>query len=193
MKLKFVVSIIVIIIIVIGLGVFMDKAQGPGKYDDFAKALKAQGAEFFGAFWCPHCQAQKAEFGSSKKYLPYIECSNPNQSQTPICKENKIESYPTWRFANGITLASTGEPTICEVKPGVAGEPPVCTNASSAYNKTWIFPGYSFSIKSPVEPIKEAVEGSEGIFTWKFPSEATATGEIPLPFLAQQIGFTLPQ
>jgi thiol-disulfide isomerase/thioredoxin len=193
MKLKFVLSIVVIIIIVIGLGVFMDKAQGPGKYDDFAKALKTQGAEFFGAFWCPHCQAQKAEFGTAKKYLPYIECSNPDQSQTPICKSEKIESYPTWRFADGIVIAAVGEPTICAVKPGVAGEPAVCTNASSAYTKTWVFPGYSFSIKSPTDPIRESVPESKEVSAWKFPPEATATGEVPLQFLAQQIKFTLPE
>ncbi len=193
MKSKFAIFIVIIVVIVIGMGVFMDKAAGPGKYDDFAKALKSGGAEFFGAFWCPHCQAQKAEFGTAKKYLPYIECSNPNQSQTQICKDNNIESYPTWRFANGIMITSSGEPTVCAVKPGLPGEPAVCANASSAYTKTWVFPGYKFSVKSPTEPTKEAVDGAEGVFAWKFPSQAIATGEVPLPFLAQQIGFTLPE
>jgi thiol-disulfide isomerase/thioredoxin len=190
MKSKFAIFVVVIVIIVVGLGVFMDKAKGPGKYDDFAKALATEGAEFFGAFWCPHCQAEKALFGSSKQYLPYIECSNPNQSQVQICKDNKIESYPTWRFKNGIIIASAGEPTICAIKPGPVGEPAVCANASSAYYKSWIFPGYNFSIKSPTEPIKETVQG---VNAWKFPSDATTTGEIPLEFLAQQIGFILPK
>jgi thiol-disulfide isomerase/thioredoxin len=31
----------------------------PGKYDEFAKCLTDNGAKFYGAFWCPHCQAQK--------------------------------------------------------------------------------------------------------------------------------------
>ena len=34
----------------------------PGKYDGFAQCLKDKGATFYGAFWCPHCKAQKALF-----------------------------------------------------------------------------------------------------------------------------------
>jgi len=186
MKSKFLIFIGVIVIVVIALGVFMDKSAGPGKYDDFAKALKDKGAEFYGAFWCPHCQSQKAEFGTSKKYLPYIECSNPDQSQTPICKEKQIESYPTWHFKDSIKITSTAEPIICKVKPGTPDEPTVCANASSAFNRTWIFPGYKFSIKSPTDPKKVGDE-------WVFDVGAHATGEVPFPFLAKQIGFTLPE
>ncbi len=71
----------------------------PGKYDDFAKCIKNAGVTFFGAFWCPHCQAQKARFGKSAEYLPYVECSNPDgQTQTQVCKDNNITTYPTWDF-----------------------------------------------------------------------------------------------
>lgn len=78
---------------------------GPGKYDTFATCLKDKGATFYGAFWCPHCQAQKKLFGTSQKLLPYVECSFPNgQSQTQICKDKKIEGYPTWEFADGSRL-----------------------------------------------------------------------------------------
>ncbi len=182
---KFILIIAAVIIVVIGLGFLTNKAQGPGTYDEFAKALKAGGAEFYGAFWCPHCQAQKEEFGTSKKYLPYIECSNPNQSMTQVCKDKKIESYPTWMFRDGITLKSTVPPTVCDIKPGKAGEDAVCANASSQYYKTWVFPGYKFSIKSPSDPIVE-----NGV--WKFPQGSETTGELPLQFLAEQIGFTLP-
>lgn len=78
---------------------------GPGKYDTFAACLKDKGATFYGAFWCPHCQAQKKLFGVSQKLLPYIECSFPNgQGQTQICKDKKIEGYPTWEFADGTRL-----------------------------------------------------------------------------------------
>jgi hypothetical protein len=77
----------------------------PGKYDAFAQCLKNSGASFYGAFWCPHCQAQKKLFGSSVKYLPYVECSTPDaQGQTQICIDKKIESYPTWEFADGSRL-----------------------------------------------------------------------------------------
>ena len=185
-KTIFIVSIAIIIVLVVGLGMLMNKPAGPGKLDGFAKALKADGALFYGAFWCPHCQAQKAEFGSSKEYLPYIECSNPDNTPTQICLDKKIEGYPTWKFKNGVTLNSYSAPVVCQPKPGAKGEPEICTNASSQFYKTWVFPEYQFSIKSPTDPVKTGT-------TWKFPSEAEVTGEIPLTFLAQQIGYTLPQ
>ena len=175
----------VIIIVVIGLGLLMNRLSNPSKFDDFAKSLKSSGAEFYGAFWCPHCQTQKAEFGSAKQYLPYIECSNPDNTQTQICTDAKIESYPTWKFKSGITLASDGAPIVCQAKPGIKGESEICQSIASQYSKTWIFPDYKFSIKSPTDPVKTGN-------VWKFPSEAEATGEIPLSFLAQQIGYTLP-
>ncbi|HEU4677725.1 MAG TPA: hypothetical protein VFS75_03340 [Candidatus Paceibacterota bacterium] len=79
-------------------------------YDDFAQCLTDHGVKFFGAYWCPHCQAQKRLFHNSKK-LPYIECSTPDgQSQTQICIDNKITGYPTWEFADGSRL--DGEQTF---------------------------------------------------------------------------------
>lgn len=81
-----------------------------GKYDDFAKCLSLpeKGVTFFGAFWCPHCQTQKARFGKSSKYLPYVECSTPDgRSQTRECTDQGITTYPTWQFATGTVATST--------------------------------------------------------------------------------------
>lgn len=101
-QLKFIIFIAAVVIIVGGFGLYQAfKPVPPSKLDGFAECLKTSGAEFYGAFWCPHCQEQKAEFGTSAKYLPYIECSNPDQSQTQICIDKKIESYPTWYFKDG--------------------------------------------------------------------------------------------
>ena len=73
----------------------------PDKYDDFAKCIKNSGAIFYGAFWCPHCQDQKAEFGRSSQYLPYVECSTPDgQSQKQVCTDAGVQQYPTWKFAS---------------------------------------------------------------------------------------------
>jgi thiol-disulfide isomerase/thioredoxin len=78
---------------------------GPGKYDAFATCLKDKGAVFYGAFWCPHCQAQKKLFGSSAKLLPYVECSTADASgQLQICTDQKITSYPTWKLADGTII-----------------------------------------------------------------------------------------
>lgn len=74
----------------------------PGEYDGFATCIKDSGATFFGAFWCPHCQEQKALFGRSAKALPYEECSTPDgQAQLQSCIDEKIETYPTWKFKDG--------------------------------------------------------------------------------------------
>ncbi len=81
-------------------------ASGPNV--PLAQCLKAKGVTFFGAFWCPHCRAQKALFGDAVPALPYVECSTPDgNGQTQICKDNKIESYPTWQFPDGSRV--TGE------------------------------------------------------------------------------------
>jgi len=95
---------------------------GPGKYDAFATCLKDKGAVFYGAFWCPHCQAQKKLFGSSEKLLSYVECSTADGSgQTPVCIDKGIKSYPTWEFADlsrltgEIPLAQLAEKTSCEL------------------------------------------------------------------------------
>jgi thiol-disulfide isomerase/thioredoxin len=102
--------VIIIVLLVLGtIAAILLRANsipaGPGKYDAFAQCLKDKGATFYGAFWCPHCQAEKALFGSSVHLLPYVECSTPDGSaQTQICIDKKIQSYPTWIFADGSEL-----------------------------------------------------------------------------------------
>jgi len=114
MKTKFIIFIVLLVLLVGGFGLYMNRSSiGPSKLDGFAQCLKTSGAEFYGAFWCPHCQAQKALFGSSKQYLPYVECSNPDNSQTKVCTDKKIESYPTWIFKDGSQI--TGEVPLADL------------------------------------------------------------------------------
>jgi hypothetical protein len=94
----------------------------PGKLDTFASCIAESGAKFYGAFWCPHCQNQKALFGRSARLLPYIECSTPDgQSQLPVCRDANVGSYPTWEFADGsrltgeVPLADLATKTSCEL------------------------------------------------------------------------------
>lgn len=76
----------------------------PGKYDSFASCLGDKGVIFYGAFWCPHCQEQKQEFGKSVSKLPYVECSTSDgQRQTQVCIDQGIRSYPTWVFPSAGT------------------------------------------------------------------------------------------
>lgn len=85
--------------------------SGPSNLDGFAQCLKDKGATFYGAFWCPHCQNTKKMFGTAAAKLPYVECSTPDaQNQTQVCKDAKIESYPTWVFADSSRL--NGEQTL---------------------------------------------------------------------------------
>ncbi len=87
------------------------KPAVPSKLDGFAQCLKDKGLTFYGAFWCPHCKAQKELFGSSVKYLPYKECSTPDGSaQTAVCIEKGIQSYPTWVFPDGSRLTGDVSP-----------------------------------------------------------------------------------
>lgn len=103
----------IIAVIVIGLGASMFASSKPGAHDALAQCIKKQGVVFYGAYWCPHCQRTKGLFGSSAKYLPYVECSTPDgQGQTQICADKKIISYPTWVRPDGATLG--GEHTLQE-------------------------------------------------------------------------------
>lgn len=100
---------ILIAILLVGGVVFVIMApEKAGKYDSFAQCITDSGAKFYGTFWCPHCQAQKAKFGKSAKFLPYIECSTADgQNQLQVCKDAGITAYPTWFFANA--SSTTGE------------------------------------------------------------------------------------
>ncbi len=92
----------------------------PGKLDTLASCIKDSGAIFYGAFWCPHCQNQKAMFGRSAKLLPYVECSTPDgKGQLQLCKDVGVTGYPTWVFPDGtreggeVSLARLSEKTNC--------------------------------------------------------------------------------
>lgn len=94
------------IIIVALIGFFRIKARQPSQLDTFAQCLESSGTLFYGAFWCSHCQDQKDLFGSSARYLPYVECSTmDSQNQLPVCQQNNITSYPTWTFRDGSRVA----------------------------------------------------------------------------------------
>ncbi len=106
--------LVLLTLVVIGVGVSVYVNRQPGKLDNFAQCLKDKGAIFYGAFWCPHCQATKRMFGKSAALLPYVECSTPDgQGQLQICKDKGIAGYPTWVFPSGTVL--TGERTLQEL------------------------------------------------------------------------------
>ena len=86
------------------------QAEPAGPEDPMTRALAEhlteEGAVFYGASWCPHCQEQKRLFGASASRLPYIECSpaGHNAPQSPSCNRAGVRSYPTW-VINGRVIA----------------------------------------------------------------------------------------
>ncbi|KKQ87926.1 MAG: hypothetical protein UT09_C0007G0009 [Parcubacteria group bacterium GW2011_GWF2_38_8] len=51
----------------------------------------------YGTAWCSHCKAEKARFGGSFKYVPYVECTKDPDK----CLSSGVEGYPTWVDENG--------------------------------------------------------------------------------------------
>jgi len=114
-KTKFILFIVAVIVIVGGIGitslVFSGTKATTSNLEGFAKCLNDSGAQFYGAFWCPHCQAQKEDFVSAQKYLPYVECSSADgMNQLQVCKDAGIEAYPTWVLGDGSHI--TGEVSL---------------------------------------------------------------------------------
>lgn len=109
--------IIVVVVVIAGLVWLAKRPKAPGALDAFASCITDSGTKFYGAFWCPHCAAQKKEFGSSVDLLPYIECSNPDgNSQNATCNAAGIKSYPTWVFPTATgTATTTGEQPLASL------------------------------------------------------------------------------
>lgn len=114
--------LVVIIIITLAIFFLIRKTSEPGELDEFANCLKDKGAIFYGTFWCPYCQEQKAMFGKSAKLLNYVECSTQDgKGQLAVCRGKNIEGYPTWEFADGsreegrVALEKLAEKTGCSL------------------------------------------------------------------------------
>lgn len=108
---------IAIIVIMVALAVSARNSSTPkasASLDTFAQCLAKKNITMYGAYWCPHCQNQKAEFGSSFKYVPYVECT----VETQKCVDAKINGYPTWILPDGTRLE--GEQTLQKLS-GMSG------------------------------------------------------------------------
>ena len=82
--------------------------------DEFAKCLTEKGTVMYGAYWCPHCARVKKSFGSSFRYVKYIECDpRGDNEQSELCLSKGIDKYATWEFTDGSRLV--GEPSFQEL------------------------------------------------------------------------------
>ncbi len=75
----------------------MPSQVGGGSEAALARHLRESGAIMYGAYWCPHCQEQKALFGDAARDLPYVEC-DPNgvNARPDLCEKAGVKAFPTW-------------------------------------------------------------------------------------------------
>src|SRR3989344_6186429 len=94
MKKNIIAGSIVLLAIVIS-GIIFSIGRQPniaGALDGFAQCLAQKGFTMYGAYWCPHCQNEKAAFGDSFKFVNYVECTKePNR-----CTAAGAKGFPTW-------------------------------------------------------------------------------------------------
>jgi len=93
-------AVVVVLVLALHFGGVFDPAAGPEKPQLKALAvhLGESGARFFGTYWCPNCQQQKALFEASAERLPYVECTPGGRGGpvNPACVANEVTNYPTW-------------------------------------------------------------------------------------------------
>jgi len=100
-KTKYLAGIFIIAVLIFALYLIFNEffvpTQPINNYDNFAKCLTEKGATFYGTYWCPHCSNQKKLFGSSLKYVNYVECDPKGENAKPeLCSQSNITGYPTW-------------------------------------------------------------------------------------------------
>ena len=166
--------------IVVIMSMIVGGTATSSKYNTFAQCISDKKLQFYGAFWCPHCQAQKAAFGDGAHLLPYIESSNADRSQNQTAIDAKIESYPTWVYPSQISMTSKDAPIVCPIQPGPAGQPQVCAEDGSRYFKTWIF---NIDNAAPQQTVKiqSATDPAQNGTNWIFNPGARSVGELDTP------------
>jgi glutaredoxin len=112
-----IIGIVVVIAIIVAIFFILRGGKNSvpqASIDQFAQCLTSSGATMYGAFWCPHCAATKKMFGSSFRYIKYVECDpNGPEQQAELCIEKGIDRYDTWEFADGSRIIS--EPTFAQL------------------------------------------------------------------------------
>lgn len=112
---KYPLQMIIIALSLLGIAWYIKKQSTDYTgIEGLAKCLKDKGAKFYGASWCPHCNAQKEMFGDAAKLLPYIECSDASGAKNKACTDAKVTGYPTWIFADGKRVS--GEVSIEQLR-----------------------------------------------------------------------------
>ena len=133
--------IVAVIFFVVGSVVVIQRAgrtQPPADaaaVTQLAECLTQKGAKMYGAYWCPHCQQQKKDFGDAFAKVDYVECSpqgTPQGQQAQVCTDAGVKNYPTWIFPDG--SRQTGELSFADLaaKSGCAFAPSAAAPAPAA-------------------------------------------------------------
>jgi len=98
-------AVVIVVVLILNFSGLFDPAAGPEKprLKALAIHLRESGARFYGTYWCPSCQKQKALFEASANRLPFIECT-PQGRNGPFsfaCVANDVKEYPTWIIKGG--------------------------------------------------------------------------------------------
>jgi len=107
-----------LVVLVVGFVLLMwylaqPKPMSP-EVEKLSLCLKEKGAKMYGAYWCSHCQKQKAEFGEAFKNILYVECTEKQDE----CTAAGIEGYPTWVFSDGSKLSGEQDLKVLADKAG---------------------------------------------------------------------------
>lgn len=96
-----------------------------GSLAGFGRCLDREGAVFYGASWCPQCDAQRRILGSAMRHVHYVECSaDGGRETTHECEDADIRAFPTWVFGDGssqsgrLSLETLASRTGCALDDG---------------------------------------------------------------------------
>jgi hypothetical protein len=88
-----------VIVVLLAAAYLAGRYYSDHKYDSFAKCLASKNAKMYGLYWCPHCADQKAKFGASFHYVPYVECAIKGSHElAPECQAAGVKLFPSWQF-----------------------------------------------------------------------------------------------
>jgi hypothetical protein len=93
-KVIVIVIVVALPLLVFCLWYFSATASPYGNLPAFAACLRDKQVTMYGTYWCPHCRNEKARFGSSFKFVPYVECTQ----EVAKCTAANVTGYPTWIF-----------------------------------------------------------------------------------------------
>ena len=158
------------------------RAQSSPQAVSLAKKLRAAGAKMYGAFWCSHCQEQKAEFGAAaQKDLPYVECYpqgyhkvRASLQRTSVCQAHICWARHTLAGPLGLLSPPWGSsPASSSALAGIAGDAPelkrsavdgqgtkiepACAAAGLEGFPSWIINGRQYSGEQTFEQLEAAL------------------------------------